>query len=143
MNKIFIIILGSIFFLSCNTSKKETPVNNNEELVMYEFSEMALLMEEMYKANEDLKNKIINKEAIGDFSDKFLNIHSAVLTNPKDRDANFEIFSKAFIENQQAIFSASPNEVKDQFNLMVNSCVACHKTTCSGPIPRIKKLLIK
>jgi cytochrome c556 len=143
MKKIFIIILGSIFFLSCNTTKKEAPNNNDEELVMYEFSEMALLMEEMYKANEDLKNKIINKEAIGDFSDKFLNIHSAVLTNPKDRDANFEIFSKAFIENQQAIFSASPDEVKDQFNLMVNSCVACHKTTCSGPIPRIKKLLIK
>ena len=110
---------------------------------MYKFSEMALLMEEMYKANEDLKNKIINKKAIGDFSEKFLNIHSAILTNPKDRDASFEIFSKAFIENQKAVYSASPKEVKDQFNLMVNSCIACHKTTCSGPIPRIKKLLIK
>ena len=97
----------------------------------------------MYKTNEDLKKKIVNKEAIGEFSDKFLNIHSAVLTNPKDRDASFEIFSKAFVENQQAIFSASPNEVKDQFNLMVNSCISCHKTTCSGPIPRIEKLLIK
>lgn len=143
MRKLSILILGSIFFLSCDTAKKETPKNNEEELVMYEFSEMALLMEEMYKTNEDLKKKILNKEAIGDFSDKFLNIHSAVLTNPKDRDASFEIFSKAFVENQQAIFSASPEEVRDQFNLMVNSCIACHKTTCSGPIPRIKKLLIK
>ena len=143
MRKLTVLIIGSIFFLSCTTTKKETPKNNEEELVMYEFSEMALLMEEMYKANEDLKKKIVNKEAIGEFSDKFLNIHSAVLTNPKHRDANFEIFSKAFVENQQAIFSASPDEVKDQFNLMVNSCVACHKTICSGPIPRIKKLLIE
>ncbi|MEX1383093.1 hypothetical protein [Lutibacter sp.] len=143
MRKLSILILGSIFFLSCDTAKNETPKNNEEELVMYEFSEMALLMEEMYKTNEELKKKILNKEAIGDFSDKFLNIHSAVLTNPKDRDASFEIFSKAFVENQQAIFSASPEEVRDQFNLMVNSCIACHKTTCSGPIPRIKKLLIK
>lgn len=138
-----ILIIVSIFFLSCTTTKKEAPKNNKEELVMYEFSEMALLMEEMYAANEDLKKKIINKEAIGEFSDKFLNIHSAVLTNPNDRDASFEVFSKAFLENQQAIFSASPDEVKDQFNLMVNSCVACHKTTCTGPIPRIEKLLIK
>lgn len=143
MRKLTILLLGSILFLSCNSTKKEAPKNVEEELVMYEFSEMALLMEEMYKANEDLKNKIVNKEAIGDFSDKFLNIHSAVLTNPKDRDASFEIFSKAFIENQKAIYSASPDEVKNQFNLMVNSCVSCHKTTCTGPIPRIEKLLIK
>jgi len=143
MKRIILLILVSFFFLSCDATKKEASKNNDEELVMYEFSEMALLMEEMYKTNEDLKRKIVNKEAIGDFSDKFLNIHSAVLTNPKDRDVSFEIFSKAFIENQQAVFSASPDEVKDQFNLMVNSCIACHKTTCSGPIPRIKKLLIK
>ena len=143
MRKLTILIIGCFFFLSCTTTKKEAPKNNDEELVMYEFSEMALLMEEMYQANEDLKKKIIKKEAIGDFSDKFLNIHSAVLTNPNHRDANFEIFSKAFVDNQQAIFSASPEDVKDQFNLMVNSCVACHKTTCSGPIPRIKKLLIE
>jgi len=143
MRKLILLILGSIFFFSCDAAKKETPKNNDEELVMYEFSEMALLMEEMYKTNEDLKKKIVNKEAIGEFSYKFLNIHSAVLTKPKDRDASFEIFSKAFVENQQAIFSASPNEVKDQFNVMVNTCIACHKTTCSGPIPRIEKLLIK
>ncbi len=143
MKKLAIIFIGSFIFLSCNTSKKETPTNNEEELVMYEFSEMALLMEEMYKTNEELKMKIVNNEAIGEFSDKFLNIHSAVLTNPNVRDTSFEIFSKAFVENQQAIFSASPDEVKDQFNLMVNSCVACHKTTCTGPIPRIEKLLIK
>ncbi|GGK42836.1 MULTISPECIES: hypothetical protein [Flavobacteriaceae] len=143
MRKLTILILGGIFFLSCDATKKEAPRNKEEELVMYEFSEMALLMEEMCKTNEDLKKKIVNKEGIGEFSDKFLNIHSAVLTNPKDRDTSFEIFSKAFVENQQAIFLASPDEVKDQFNLMVNSCIACHKTTCSGPIPRIKKLLIK
>jgi len=143
MRKLILLILGSIFFFSCDAAKKETPKNNDEELVMYEFSEMALLMEEMYKTNEDLKKKIVNKEAIGEFSDKFLNIHSAVLTKPKDRDASFEIFSKAFVENQQAIFTASPDEVKDQFNVMVNTCIACHKTTCSGPIPRIEKLLIK
>ena len=143
MRKLILLIIGSIFFFSCDAAKKETPKNNDEELVMYEFSEMALLMEEMYKTNEDLKKKIVNKEAIGEFSDKFLNIHSAVLTKPKDRDASFEIFSKAFVENQQAIFTASPDEVKDQFNVMVNTCIACHKTTSSGPIPRIEKLLIK
>ncbi|SNR80838.1 hypothetical protein [Lutibacter flavus] len=143
MKKFIVLILFGLPILSCNSVKKEEVKKANEELVMYQFSEMALLMEEMYKTNEVLKNKIINNEDVGEFSDKFLNIHSAILTDPKDRNDSFEIFSKAFIENQQAIFSASQNEVKDQFNIMVNTCVACHKTTCLGPIPRIEKLLIK
>ncbi len=138
-----IVFLWCVCFISCNTIKKDEVKKVDEALVMYEFSEMALLMEEMYKTNENLKKKIINKEDIGEFSDKFLNIYSAVLTDPKDRNSSFEIFSKAFIENQQAVFTASENEVKEQFNIMVNACVACHKTTCLGPIPRIKKLLIK
>ena len=137
------IFLLCVCFISCNTAKKEEVKKADEELVMYEFSEMALLMEEMYKTNENLKYKIINKEDIGEFSDKFLDIHSAVLTDPEDRNPSFEIFSKAFIENQQAVFTASEDEVKEQFNTIVNSCVACHKTTCLGPIPRIKKLYIE
>lgn len=143
MKRFIVLILCSLSVLSCNSVKKEEVKKFDEELVMYQFSEMALLMEEMYKTNETLKQKIVNNEDLGEFSDKFLNIHSAILTDPKDRNNSFEIFSKAFIENQQAIFSASQNEVKDQFNIMVNTCVACHKTTCLGPIPRIEKLLIK
>ena len=142
MKKVIILFISYGLFLACNSNKAKELKNPNEELVMYEFSEMALLMEEMYKTNETLKQKIVNKEAIGDFSIKFLDIHSAVLTNPKDRTESFEVFSKTFIKNQQAIFTASQENVKEQFNLMVNSCIACHKTTCTGPIPRIKKLLI-
>ena len=142
MKKVIILFISYGLFLACNSNKAKELKNPNEELVMYEFSEMALLMEEMYKTNETLKQKIVNKEAIGDFSIKFLDIHSAVLTNPKDRTESFEVFSKTFIKNQQAIFTASQEKVKEQFNLMVNSCIACHKTTCTGPIPRIKKLLI-
>ncbi|MFD0761325.1 hypothetical protein ACFQZW_04470 [Lutibacter aestuarii] len=142
MKKVIILFISFGLFLACNSNKAKELKNPNEELVMYEFSEMALLMEEMYKTNETLKQKIVNKEAIGDFSIKFLDIHSAVLTNPKDRTESFEVFSKTFIKNQQAIFTASQENVKEQFNLMVNSCIACHKTTCTGPIPRIKKLLI-
>jgi len=142
MKKVIILFISYGLFLACNSNKAKELKNPNEELVMYEFSEMALLMEEMYKTNETLKQKIVNKEAIGNFSTKFLDIHSAVLTNPKDRTESFEVFSKTFIKNQQAIFTASQEKVKEQFNLMVNSCIACHKTTCTGPIPRIKKLLI-
>lgn len=143
MRKIIILFFCVVTFVSCDSSKKQEVKKENEELVMYEYSEMALLMEEMFEANEKLKNSIVNNKDLGSFSEKYLNIHSAVLTNPKDRNATFEAFSIGFIENQKAVFSADSTEVKEQFNIMVNSCVACHETNCTGPIPRIKKLLIK
>ncbi|MBE0422909.1 MAG: hypothetical protein IBX66_03125 [Lutibacter sp.] len=141
MKKIGLIISLCFIGFSCNTSKKEEIVKN-AELVMYKPSEMALLMNEMYQFNEKTKEKIIKNEDLGEFPANFLNIHSAILTDPTVRTSNFEAFSKGFITNQQMLFSDPSKATKEQFNVMVNSCVACHKTTCIGPIPKIKKLLI-
>lgn len=143
MKKIAFLLGICLSILSCNSTEKK-PLKNTKEtaLVMYKFSEMALLMEDMYLANEKLKEKILKQEDLGSFPEKFINIHTAVLTDVNDRTASFEVFSKALIANQKAIYSSSTDSVKNQFNTMVNTCVACHETTCSGPIPRIKKLLI-
>ncbi len=137
----FAVICASI--ISCNSPEKKSLKNSQDEtLVMYKLSEMALLMEEMYVTNEKLKEKILNQEDLGSFSEKFVNIHTAVLTDATDRTASFESFSKALIANQKAIYTVPEDSLKTQFNTMVTTCVACHETTCSGPIPRIKKLLI-
>lgn len=141
MKKIGLIILFCFIGFSCDSPKKEKIVKN-AELVMYKPSEMALLMSEMYIFNEKTKEKIVKNEDLGEFPAIFLNIHSAILTDPTDRNVRFEGFSQAFLLNQQAVFSANTTDKKEQFNVMVNSCVACHKTTCIGPIPKIKKLLI-
>lgn len=143
MKKIVVLITFSFLIIACNTSEKEkVKSDKSEQLVMYKPSEMASLMEEMYVLNEKLKEKIIKNEDLGEFVEKFSNIHSAVLTDPNDRNSSFNAFSKVFIQNQKAIFSPAITNVKERFNTMVNSCVACHKTTCTGPIPKIKKLLI-
>lgn len=143
MKKILFVIAFSFSFFSCNTPKSENSESvKKEELVMYKSSEMSFLMREMYVFNEKTKVKIVNNEELGEFPENFLNIHLAVLTDPADRNSNFDAFSKGFITNQQAVFSASSKATIEQFNTMVNSCVACHKTTCIGPIPKIKKLLI-
>lgn len=140
--KKFIFIIAFAFF-ACNTSADKNPeIAKNAELVMYKDSEMALLMREMYIFNEKTKEKIINNQELGEFPENFLNIHSAILTDPTVRTSNFDAFSKGFITKQQILFSDTSKATKEQFNTMVNSCVACHKTTCIGPIPKIEKLLI-
>ncbi len=141
-----------IFFISCKdkinqeklTAKSSSTAESvSEDLVMYEMSEMALLMEKMFVENERLKKKIEEGKELGTFNSEYLKIHSAVLTDPNDRNDTFNSFSKALLVNQEAVFTSEGKEVKTQFNKMVQTCIACHQTTCMGPIPRIKKLLIK
>ena len=139
MKQSIIVLLMSLVFFSCKEEKKEP----KKELIMYQSSEMAALMNAMYEGNMTIKNKILEGESIGDFPETYLNIHSAVLTDPTDRNASFDFFSKRYIQNMQQVYSGSKDSLKQNFNQAVSSCIACHKTTCTGPIPRIKKLLIK
>lgn len=125
---------------------KNTPEEpkKEKELVMVETSEMAKLMNEMYAYNESIKQQILNNGTVsGGFPANFENIHSAILTDPSDRDESFESFSKAFLETQKSIFNANAEDLTANYNASVNACISCHEVKCVGPIPRIKKLLIK
>lgn len=138
--KLVVAVVGCLFLLgSCNTKKK----SEKEALIMYESSEMTLLMNKMFDENMELKKGIIEGDDLTAFRKDYSKIHSAILTDPDDRTASFEQFSKAFIKHQKAIFHVETSEVITQYNTMVQSCIACHETTCTGPIPKIKKLLIK
>ena len=134
---------------SCNSSSKkeeDTAVNTNAKKVydMYEPSEMAILMNEFYAINENIKQQILKGETPTEFSDKFLKIHTAELSSHKDRNETFEGFSRLFVETEKQIFNESSDfPIEDRYNNAINLCVSCHQTQCTGPIPRIKKLLIK
>ena len=138
---IFLLLMG-LCLLSCNSDKKE----DKKELVfdMYEPSEMSLLMNRMYEINERIKKDIMEGKTPEDFPLDFLKIHTAELSDFKNRNETFESFSKLFVEKEKDIFETTSNEeAKKRFNQAINLCVSCHKTECTGPIPRIQKLLIK
>lgn len=142
IKKFVFLLLISLCLLSCNSEKKEI----KKELVfdMYEPSEMSLLMNRMYEINERIKKDIMEGKKPEDFPLEFLKIHTAELSDFKQRNETFESFSKLFVEKERDIFETSSNEeAKVRFNQAVNLCISCHKTECTGPIPRIKKLLIK
>lgn len=135
---LFFLLITS--FLAC---KKEVKNKNKEALIMYESSEMANLMNKMFEENANLKKQIEKGEKLGNFNSDFLKIHTATLTDPSDRNNTFNAFATAFIQNQKDVYSVNETHTKKQFNRMVQNCIACHETNCTGPIPRIKKLFIK
>jgi len=112
------------------------------EFKMYEMSQMAALMEQMYVDNQRLKERIISGDTIGTFPKHILNIHTSVMTDEDDNDAFFREQAAKFIKAQQLIY-ADPANAKQHYNDAVSSCVQCHEGKCEGPIPRIKKLYIK
>ncbi len=141
------LLLIALLALSCNkktdnVSKeaiKDTVSTSNFK--MYDMSEMAALMEQMYAHNTQLKERILNKEDLGTYPVAFDKIHTAILTESSDRDAFFNEQAIKFIALQKAIY-ADTVQAKENYNKMVNQCLECHSKKCGGPIPRIKKLLI-
>ncbi len=142
--------LLSLFF-SCNSSeektKKETEVtivDGAERYDVYRGSEMANLMRGMHAFNVQLKQEIIDGKVTSEFPEEFLKIHSAEFSESKSRNKTFDHYSGQFIEAQKLVFTNDSNEsLAQRYNNAINLCITCHQTECTGPIPKIKKLLIK
>ena len=111
------------------------------KFTMYEMSEMATLMEQMYIDNERLKERLEKGDTIGKFPNHFLKIHTAAMTDDKENDAFFKEQAALFINAQKMIYE-DPKNAKTHFNNGVDACLKCHEVKCGGPIPRIKKLYI-
>lgn len=144
--KIYIYILCTLFLFSCKKEENEAATkktsSNEEAFEMYEMSEMAALMEQMYVDNQRLKERIKKGDTIGQFPQHFLKIHESVMTDESENDAFFKEQAKLFIEAQEQIYK-DPKNAKEHFNKGIDACIQCHEVKCGGPIPKIKKLYIK
>ncbi|WP_196885535.1 hypothetical protein [Aureivirga sp. CE67] len=146
MKYVLQILLVSLLFISCKEEVKKEPMSEESlsEFEMYQPSDMALLMRNMLDKHKVLKEKIEKGKLPTVFPKVYQNIHTATLTDPSDKDDEFDSFAKLYIENEKNLYENSTKEnVKENYNAAVQSCIACHQRKCSGPIPRIKKLLIK
>ncbi|MDX1278152.1 hypothetical protein [Oceanihabitans sediminis] len=145
MKYLFYILFLSFVFSCGSTEKKEGETTKQKKVYdIYEPSEMAILMNQMYKRNEEIKKEILAGKIPTEFPSDFLEIHTANLSDFKERNEKFEAFSNLFIEAEKEIFNtASAVPVENRFNNAINLCISCHQTECTGPIPRIKKLIIK
>ena len=135
-----------IFLICCNKKQEKSSCTNTnsktKRFEMYEMSEMATLMEQMYVDNQRLKERIKKGDTIGKFPNHFLEIHKAVMTDETENDTFFKSKAILFINAQELIYK-DPKNAKQHFNDGVNACISCHEVKCGGPIPKIKKLYIK
>ncbi|WP_235827820.1 hypothetical protein [Flavobacterium amnicola] len=141
--RLLVLVVASFLIVSCTDKKENATLPKKEgKFEMYQMSEMAMLMEQMYADNERLKQRIIAGDTIGKFPQHFLKIHKAVMTDKQENDNFFKLHANMFITSQELIYS-DPNNAKEHFNASIDACVKCHEVKCGGPIVRIKKLYIK
>ncbi|MEI7509773.1 MAG: hypothetical protein WCJ62_09960 [Flavobacterium sp.] len=148
MKKLLLCLLVFITFFSCQKKEdkgavvnKDNSCSKEKKFEMYEMSEMASLMEQMYSYNKLIRNRIVKGDTLGKFPQFFNKIYSAKFTTPSDNDDFFKANAKKFIEAQKRIYEDPKNE-KANFNKGLDACISCHQGKCGGPIPRIKKLYI-
>lgn len=140
LQKSLFFLFAILLIVACNNTPKKK--KNEVKMQMYEPSEMALLMRQMYEFNKLTKAQIISKDSLSSFPEEFISIHEAVMTSPDERDAEFDSLAVQFVNLQKATFSTKSDSTIYYFNQSINSCIACHETRCTGPIPKIKKLII-
>jgi hypothetical protein len=149
MNKLFLSLLVVVTFFSCQKKeekrydvKERNSCSKEKKFEMYEMSEMATLMEQMYAYNKVIRNKIVKGDTLGKFPEFFNKIYSAKFTTPSDNDDFFKANAEKFIEVQKLIYE-DPKNAMVNFNKGLDACITCHQGKCGGPIPRIKKLYIQ
>lgn len=109
---------------------------------MYEPSELATLMLEMYDANQDWKAEILKGNIPKEFPEKYKQMHSAVSVNENAGSAFYNTMSDTYLASLEDLTKATPENAKEKYNNMVNVCLQCHQQICPGPIPKINKLII-
>lgn len=129
--------LMSIFLLSaCFIVQSSFSVSHENQL-----SKLMKQMQSYVEAEKKRMELGQKQEALPVSLDKML---KANVTKGKKLSSEHETYANEFYKEYNYYTSITDTgDRKMVFNLMVNSCIACHKHECPGPIVRIEKSLYK
>lgn len=128
-------------FQYCKPAKNLTDAKNETIQYPNEDSELAILMRWMDKSSAQIRQSVLDGKSFEDVRPKFAEMLTARHTDEESNNENYRAMAQAFLKITEGLYSGQ--EKKAAFNLMVNSCLTCHKMYCPGPAVRIQKLLIQ
>ena len=143
----YFISLAALSILTWGCSEKQANLPSAEKPrreppKMYEYSELAAVMESVYTFHKALKDSITGNKPLPEIPDwNYALLHSEA-TNPKELQGDYQLLVEKFSSEMAKIAHSEHEKQIAAFNASVQACLQCHQTRCQGPIPRIKKLLI-
>lgn len=103
---------------------------------------MALMMRQMADNAQKMKNKLEAGEKIDAAEFPFIRFHLVEPTDPNVLQPQFYENARMFQEAHKALVGAPQNKQKEMYTAYINQCINCHQTYCSGPLKRIRKLVL-
>lgn len=129
--------------LACGDRPEPAPEPEREPSVMYELSELALLMEVMSDSLERWRSHIQTGGTVGHFPESFRTIHTAIPSEGFDvEDDCFVNMSTSYLAAVDSLATATPENVVERYDLVVANCISCHQVKCPGPLERIETYVI-
>jgi len=148
MKKLLFLGVISVFVIACSQQ-----IEANSKIEQSEFkhpdsilnpngdSELSLVMRYLHFEAEKIGEKIKNGDSVdlSEFRNLVSRLQTAVPTDSSVLDADYYNFSKSMLNQVDQISNGKSFE----YNVMLGTCVACHRNTCPGPIEKINKLMIE
>ena len=137
MKKLFFFcgMLSIIYLLSCSDMNKKSSNTSND-------SELTLLMRDMFDDGMMIKASVLagEKPQIMDKAKALMSSHSTDSEVAMSND--FKVFAQSYLAAVEALENANNENITDQYEVMITSCMDCHRSLCPGPMVRIKKLYL-
>lgn len=102
---------------------------------------MALMMRQMVVNMDKMKSKLEAGERVQANDFPFLRFYLVEPTDPNVLEPQFYENARLFQEAYKQIFETKGLQAK-AYNAAISKCINCHQSYCSGPIKRIKKLVL-
>lgn len=107
-------------------------------------SELSLLMRRMEKQLVDARPGVLEgKLTDRNYPLEFDKINTATPTDSETKTEAYPVFADIYLKSVKVFLASKPEELTENYNNVVNTCLACHSQHCPGPVSRIRKLMIR
>ncbi len=141
-----------VFVVACNaehekkSSDKKTidTVNMCEKKPIIDPNDpkpMAMMMRQLVINADSMKAQLSRGKQLDSLRYPFIRFYLAEPTDPSVLEPKFYENARLFQAAYSALFMHPQEQVK-YYNLVINKCVNCHESYCSGPLKRIRKLYL-
>ncbi|HMN31947.1 MAG: hypothetical protein IT215_05060 [Chitinophagaceae bacterium] len=141
----FITISLLILINSCNQQESNSNTDTNTEQKTIKDPNnpkpMALMMRKLASNCDSMKSKINKGEIVDSFSYPIMPFWSAEPTDSSVLEPLFFDNAKQFQLAYQRLMQNKSSQ-KENYTTLINACIHCHTSYCSGPLKKIRKLTL-
>lgn len=142
-----LVLISLIAFVSCNNNapkekKDSVAACKTGDLNPNGDSELSLLMRELAAFSDSVKQDLLNNREPRPHPENLTTILTARKTDENIDRSVYDPLARTYITGVTYFYASKPEDRVENYNSMVNNCIACHQSFCGGPIKRIQKLLI-